>query len=451
MNYAQIYRRLLWPAYETFRGRHTLTYLQQVERNQWLPAPALAAQQWAALQQLLRHAYAQAPWYRARFDQAGLRPEQIRSLADYRRLPAITKDDIRQHRAAMVAENYRDRVYEHQTGGSSGTPLRFLMTRESYEWRNAAMARGYGWAGAHDGVKIFYLWGVPLNQPSQLQLLKAAAHDWVARRKLFNHYQLSPATMPDCLAQLNAFSPRVLVGYTSMLEQLARYIRTHGGLRVKLQSVVTAAEGIAEPQRQLIREIFGTPVFASYGCREFKLIAMECERGGLHLSADNLLVEIIKDNQPASPGELGRVLITDLHNYGMPFLRYEIGDLAVASTDVCPCGRGLPLLREVHGRLPDTVQTPEGKLITGVFFPQLFMWHPWVVEFQVHQPRLDGLQIKLVVTDRLTATAKLPELEARLRSILGLTIQLQFEFCNEIPRGAWGKHRIVVSDIPVNI
>lgn len=451
MIYSQLYRQVLWPAYEKLRGRHTHDYFRQVERNQWLPAQAVADQQWEALLRLVRHAYDQSPWYRTRFDQAGLRPDQIRSLADFRRIPPITKQDIRQHRAAMVAENYRDRVYEHKTGGSTGTPLQFFMTRESYEWRNAVMLRGYGWAGAADGVKTFYLWGVPLNNPTPHQRRKAALHDWIQRRKIYNSYRLTPDTLPDCLRELNEFAPQVLVGYTSMLEYLARYIRKNGGLRVKLHSVITSAEGVSAAQRDLFRETFQAPVFHSYGSREFKLIAMDCEHGGLHLSADNLLVECLRNGRPAQPGEMGAVVITDLHNYGMPFIRYEIGDLATPSDKPCACGRGLPLLDAVAGRIPDTIQTPEGRLIHGTFFGQLLMWFPCIDHFQVTQKSLTHLHVRLVAAQRDTAVATLPKIKSKMQSVLGETISIEFEFCDVIPPNAAGKHRFVISEIPVNI
>src|SRR5262249_23501452 len=160
----------------------------------------------------------------------------------------------------------------------------------SYEWRNAVMLRGYGWAEAYEGVKQFFLWSIAVGKQSRLHQWKTSVHDWTLRRAFFNNFRLSQSTLPECLEAFNRFNPHVLIGYTSMLEYLARHIKKHGGLRVKVHSIITAAEGINPSQRELLQEVFQTKVFASYGSREFKLIAMECEHGGLHLSADNLLV-----------------------------------------------------------------------------------------------------------------------------------------------------------------
>ena len=433
--YSKLYRRVLWPSYEKLRGRHTHQLLADAEVRQWWPADKLRDWQQQELAALLRHAGENCPWYREH-------------LAEK---PILTKAIIREHRADLLAKNYQTKVFVHKTGGSTGEPLSFNLTRESYEWRNAMMLRGYGWAGAHEGVKQFFLWSVAAGTQSRLTKWKTAIHDRSMRRMFYNNFRLSHSTLPACLAALNEFAPVVLVGYTSMLEYLARYIQKQGFLRVKLRSVITAAEGINESQRKLFQEVFQAPVFASYGSREFKLIAMECERGGLHLSADNLSVEVLRNGLPAKPGELGQLLITDLHNYGMPFIRYEIGDLATASSTACPCGRGLPLLGAVHGRIPDTIQTPDGKLISGIFFPHLLKEFDWIAQFQVIQKELDRVQLKLVAPDQRVAEQGLPELRREVLAVLGNAVQLEVQFVDEIPRSASGKHRAVMSEIPVTI
>jgi phenylacetate-CoA ligase len=236
-----------------------------------------------------------------------------------------------------------------------------------------------------------------------------------------------------------------------MLEYLARYIQKNGGLKVRFHSVLTAAEGVNAAQRELFKEVFQAPVFASYGCREFMLVAMECEQGQLHLSAENLLVECLHKGQPAEPGQPGEVVVTDLHNYAFPFLRYSLGDVASPSTQSCPCGRGLPLLDAVHGRIPDTIQTPDGRLISGIFFPHLLKEFIWIEQFQVIQKQLDHVLVKLLPTDPNEAARQLPAVETQIRSVLGDAIRIEFEFCAEIPRNATGKHRAVISEIPVKI
>lgn len=369
--YATLYHSLLWPVYEQLRGRRTHRLLEQAEQHQWLAPLQIRDQQWAELQRLLQHVGQHSPWYRDQFQRLAFVPAECSAWEDFQKLPPLTKEDIRNHRQQILAENYQNRVFEHRTGGSTGTPVRLYLTRETYEWRNAITLRGYSWAGAVPGEKVFYLWSVPVGTIAVRQRAKEVLDHALARQKMFNNFRLSKTTLPHCLETLNRFRPKVLVGYTSMLEYLARFVKRQGGLRVKFHSIITAAEGVNADQRALLREVFQAPVFASYGSREFKLIAMECERGGLHISADNLIVECLRHGQPAGPGEPGQLLITDLHNYGFPLLRYQIGDVGALRADACSCGRGLPLLEAVHGRIPDTLQSPDGRLISGIFFPHL--------------------------------------------------------------------------------
>ena len=431
--YSNLYRNVLWPGYEKLRGRCTHKLLAEANLRQWWPAEKLREWQVQELAALRRHARENCIWYR----------QNDTSF--------LTKTIIRAHRTELMADNYREKVFTHKTGGSTGEPLSFYMTRESYEWRNAMMLRGYGWAGALEGVKQFYIWGGAIGLPSLLTQFKVASHNAVLRRKIFNSFQLNPATLPDCLSAINRFQPSILIGYTSMLEYFARYLKTHGGLRTKITAIITAAEGVHSGQRELLQEVFNARVFASYGSREFKLIAMECERGGMHLSADNLSVEIIRNGQAAEAGAFGQVVITDLHNYGMPFICYEIGDVAAIREVACPCGRGLPMLTEVHGRVTDIIQSPSGKVLTGLFFPHLLKEFEWITQFQVVQKELDRLQLKLVVSNQPSAEHGLPSLRQEILSVLGKDMQLDVEFVGEIPRTVSGKHRTVISEIPVTI
>ena len=451
MSYGLLYRNILWPTYERLRGRYAQQLWKLAEQRQWLSADELRCFQQNEVTKILQHANIHCRWYQEYFKRVGLNSNQVQTLDDFQRLPLLTKSDIRQSREEMLATNYRRQVYEHKTGGSSGVPLQFYVSRNSYEWRWAVTSRGYGWAGALDGEKIFYLWSAPVGRQSLLKRAKSATQYAILRRKYYNNFRLSKSSLPHCLESLNRFAPRVLVGYTTMLEYLARYIKLHGGLRIKLQSVITAAETVTPAQRELLREVFQVPVLASYGSREFMLIAMECEHGGMHISADNLLVECLRDGIPATPGELGQVVITDLHNYGMPFIRYQIGDVATIRAGQCPCGRGLPMLQDVHGRLPDTIQTPDGKLISGIFFPHLLKEFDWIEQFQVIQKELDKLHVKLIAPDRRAAEQGLSQLRQEILAVTGKDMQIEVVFVEDIPRTATGKHRSVISEIPVFI
>jgi len=446
--YGKAYRRLIWPTYEALRGHKTPRLLAAAEARQWWPAEQLREFQWQELLKLLRHAHDHCPWYRERWQTMGIDFQEIQTLTDFHKLPVVTKDDIYQHRNTMRASDVTDRVFEHRTGGSTGQPLRFYINRASYDWRLAVSLRGYTWAGCHDGDRQFYLWGQPIGTPPFSKRLKTKAHNAVLRRRVVSSFQLNESKLADCLRQIKAFRPKTIVGYTNALYLLAQHTLNTQPLHHRPSAVITAAEGVNAIQRELIERAFRTPVFASYGSREFMLIAMECDQHrGLHLSADNLLVEVVRpDGSPAATGEVGEILVTDLHNYAMPFIRYKIGDLGVLSNRTCPCGRGLPLLERVEGRVLDVIRTPDGRIVPGEFFPHLMKEFAVVRQFQIVQRALDRLEIKLVL-HAPSAPVELARLEQEIRQIMGPSIQLEFQLLMEIPQTASGKFRVTISQL----
>jgi phenylacetate-CoA ligase len=440
--YVQLYQRLLWPTYDRLRGRQTHRLYKQAQQNQWKSPEELHQLQWRELQALLRHADQHSPWHRSRWQTLGISAAGIRSPDDFAKLPPVTRQDIQAHRDEMLAENYRGRVYAHRTGGSTGSPLAFYVNRASYEWRLAVSLRGYSWAGCRDGERQFYVWGEPIGTPRLKQRLKTSLHNAVLRRKLFSCFRFSEPAMAECVRQINRYRPKTIVGYTTALCLLAQYLRDHHLEIARPNAVVTAAEGVNSLQRQLMEAAFGAPVFVPYGSREFMLIAMECEQhNGLHISADNLIVEVL-----APEGEVGEIVITDLHNYGMPFIRYKIGDLGVATSRQCPCGRGLPLLERVEGRVLDAIRTPDGRVLPGEFFPHMLKEFDAVRQFQVIQKRLDLLEVKLVLRDSNHAD-QLTRIRQEITQRLGNAITVNIERVTEIPQTASGKFRVTVSEL----
>ncbi len=445
--YGKLYRNVLWPGYEKARGRHTHLWLDQSRKNQWDSPEMVTRRQWGELQALLKHAYEHSSWYRNQFEHLKLTPQDLKSIDDFRKLPFVSKDDIRQHRDEMLADNYRDRVYEHKTGGSTGAPLGFFVNHTSYEWRRAVSMRGYSWAACEEGDRQFYVWGAPIGTPPLKQRVKTTLHNAALRRRIFSSFGFSESAMAECVRQINEFRPLTIIGYTNALCLLAEHILEHHMVVVPVDGIITAAEGVNDVQRQTIERAFSAPVFASYGSREFMLIGMECEQhNGLHVSSENLFVEVIKDGKPAGDGETGEIVITDLHNFGMPFIRYKMGDLGVATMRTCPCGRGLPLLQRVEGRVLDVIRTPDGRIVPGEFFPHLLKEFSTVKQFQVVQKRTDLLEIKLVLRDG-EQNGQLERIELEIRKVLGTTITVNLKPVDEIHQSPSGKFRVTISEI----
>jgi phenylacetate-CoA ligase len=444
-----LYRYAVIPAYESvYQRRKTLQYWRELERSQWFSTEQLETNQFTALQRLLRHAAENCPYYRQQWEQASLRVADVQNSEDFRRWPVLDKQQIRDHRLAMRAERPASRLISKSTGGSTGVPVHFDLDLGSHERRNAAMLRGYGWAGATPGTKHFYLWGVPLDSRPGWKAWKDGFYNLIQRRRLVNSFELSEDTVPRILDSLNRYRPDAVVAYTGALYQFARSLAERKLRPYSPRALIVGAEKLHGFQRELIESVFSAPVFETYGSREFMLIGAECpEHRGLHLTTEQLYVEVLGDDgRPAPDGQVGNVVVTDLYNYGMPLIRYAIGDQAVAGFGRCTCGRGLPLLREVSGRRLDALRTPDGRRVPGEFFPHLLKDFAAIRQFQVVQPALDQLQLRVVLASNWTPAEQLRLLE-QVATRMGPQVTVHWQSVPSIPLTRAGKHRVVVSEV----
>jgi phenylacetate-CoA ligase len=245
--------------------------------------------------------------------------------------------------------------------------------------------------------------------------------------------------------RMNKYQAEVIVAYTNPLYEFARFLKRESLTPAQPRSIIVGAEKLHDFQRKLIEEVFGAPIFETYGSREFMLIGAECDQhSGLHLSMENLLVEILNDDGSPTPvGQEGNVVVTDLFNYGMPFIRYVNGDRALAGFETCSCGRGLPLLKKVVGRQLDTLETPDGRKIPGEFFPHLIKEFPAVRRFQVVQEKLELITLKLVVDGGLTLADR-EHLLSEVRKCTGTEVDVQLQLVDDIPLTKAGKLKVVV-------
>jgi phenylacetate-CoA ligase len=448
--YGKLYFSHLYPFYEsTLRGRKTFDHYRHLEKTQWYRRDELLELQFHEIKKLLRHAYEQVPFYRSSFQALGATPDDINSLADFSRLPIIDKDVIRENKADMIARDWRGRTLPKSTGGSTGQPLEFEYTRASYEWRVATRMRGYGWAGCYEGEKTGYIWGAAVGDPPFKQRAKEWLHHLVLRQRYFNTFEFDDQVIREVCRNLKRFAPEVIVAYTTPMYNFAVSVREQGIEPPKIRAVVTAAEKVQDFQRKTIEEVFGCKVFNTYGSREFMLIASECEEHtGMHVNVENVCVEIVHDTRTLDPGGPGELIVTDLHNYGMPFIRYNIGDLAVpwSGKGECACGRGLPLIADVEGRLLDTIVTPAGKMVPGEFFPHLAKEYGEIKQFQVIQDDVERLVIKVVPSREFTGEP-LQHFKDEIVKVIGADIALDILMVDDIPLTATGKRRVTVSNV----
>lgn len=450
--YATIYRNYLFPFYEVFfKKRNTLVYLKELEKTQWLSEEELKGLQWNKLKKLLEHAYENVPFYKERFTKIRLHPDDIKTPQDFTRIPFLTKDDIRNNLDQLIAINYRDKKIAGQvTGSSTGTPLHFKLDTENYRWRQAAVKRVYGWTDYADGEKTVFIWGASVVKQPFFKKLRHDLDEWLKRHKIYNTFYFNEETMARCIKEINRFKPRFIIAYTTPLYLFAKFIKENNEKIASPCSIIAAAEKLFPYQRKMIEEVFSCPVFETYGCREVTSIAGECEmHNGMHINMETIYLEIVKGDKLAELGELGEIVITDLTNYGMPFIRYKNEDIGSISKRRCDCGRRLNMLEKIEGRVLDTIKTKDGRLIPGEFFIYWFMGFDGIKQFQVIQEDLNNMTVK-IIKGRDFPDEKLYYLEDVIHRIMGDKISIDFKIVDEIPLTQSGKFRVVISKVPID-
>lgn len=438
--YSRILERVLLPSHNFAKGREYVRDRRFLEESQWWPRERLLEFQWRELQSLLAHCLQSVPHYQRKYAEAGIRLDDIRTMEDFSRLPVLTRAEVNEDRDALCSTAYRGKLLPHATGGSSGVPTRFFRTIESYDWRTAASERVYSWTGCHVGERAVYLWGAPVGHVSKRQLLKARTHDFLLRHLVFNTFSQSEEQWNEIYTRTAAFQPKLIVGYVSSLGEFSRFLRRKGWDLPSVKAVIAAAEPLDQRARDQIGNGIGAPVFNTYGSREFMSIAGECElHSGLHVNAENLVVET---SLPPEEGP-SEILVTDLHNYGMPFLRYSIGDAGILEGSECSCGRGLPRLRSVDGRILDLLRVANGRLVPGEFFPHLLKEVPEILEYQVEQKDIDRIQISAVLSHPLSENSQL-FLAREFKKIIGENARVEIRKVDRISKLPSGKRRAVV-------
>ena len=438
--YSSIYHslRLFWPGGQQIRKR-----LQELDRTQWYSADELRAWQLVRIQKLIRYAYDHVPYYRDLYRRLDIHPEDVRNLQDFQALPFLTKEDVRNHLEEMVSPQLRKGAQDNFTGGSTGKPLQFVIDRSFHRWDAALEFRGRSWYGAREGDKIALVWGAQCDMHMWDRRARLKAR--IVRERYLNAFGMTEAKMRAFAEMLVRWQPDMFRAYASALSLFAGYLKLQGIDSIRPRFIELTAEKVTEPQRRLLAEVFQCPVADWYSCRELGTIAFQCPHGGRHVCETRYL-EVVANGKVQEPGQIGEVVITSLHQYVMPFIRYKLEDIAVYEPGPCTCGRGLPVLREVVSRTNDFLVTVDGQFIHPEYFADVLMLRTEIARYQICQPDAQHIIVRLVCNERADQTW-LEDLRQEFQGRLGSGTQISLEMVDEIPLTDAGKHRFIVSEI----
>ncbi|CAJ37098.1 putative capsular polysaccharide biosynthesis protein [Methanocella arvoryzae MRE50] len=426
MNFYPTYRRLL--------------------KNQWKSYEEHKAEQEQQLVNIINFAYRNVPFYRRLFSMHGLKPEDVRTLEDLEKLPIITKEMINENwEAFKPVQLNRIKYTTAATGGTSGTPLNYRLSNFDRFLSGAILYRGWGYGGYKLGDRMVFLAGSSLDVGLKPGLV-TRAHEVARNLKKLSSFDMGDKEMREYARVINSFKPKFLRGYASSLSTFATWLELNDVKVNPPEGIFTTSEKLYPAMRKKIAEVFDCQVFDTYGLSDGGVTAFECpEHSGLHIDTERSIMEVVDGTGAQITKGEGRIVATSLYNYAMPFIRYDTTDDGYLTDEMCGCGRGYKLLKEVKGRSTDILLTPEGKHVHGWFFLYIFWEQKGIKEYQVVQESLDRIVIKLV-PDKSFKERQLEEIREIVRQRSeGWTVE--FQIVDHIERTTSGKFKFIVSHI----
>jgi len=449
--YSKILKNIIYPLYQIKlpQDERIISNLKLLNETQWWHYSELEKFQLRRLKKLLQHANDNVPFYHRMFKKLNFKSDELTNVNELKRLPILTKEIIRENFNDLCARNYpKENLISSATSGSTGIPMKFFIDRKWKACNMAATYRAWSWSGYELGDKMAYIWGAIQDLKDQNKIINKIRNCTYRIIKL-NAFDLTQENMHDYIKILRKYKPKIINSYASAMFVMAQYMEKKGIEDIKPEAILTTADMLFDYRRKTIERVFGCKVFDYYSGRDTTLQAAECpEHIGYHLSIENAVIEFLRENEYVTSGETGKIIITDLCNYAMPFIRYEIGDLGVPSDESCPCGRKLPLMKSLKGRILDIIVTPEGKMLTGEFFPGIFAFCniKGFEEYQIIQKRKDLLLIKLIKGKNFQET-ELYFFINIIKKNVGDQMNIEVQFVNKIEPTISGKRRHVVSEI----
>lgn len=444
--YTKLIAGVIFPLHERLKGRSTLKTRRFLENSQWWTKQQLEELQFFRLRELLRHAYRYVPYYKGLLEQAGLTGGDVASLGELQKLPMLTKSIVRAN-SGLLKSAQAGRLTRFNTGGSSGEPLIFYIGPDRVRHDVAAKWRATRWWGVDIGDREIVVWGSPIELNNQDRL--RALRDRLLRTKLLPAFEMSPERIAEFVGEILKAKPKVLFGYPSSLALIARYAQSHGMAMdgVGMEVVFVTAERLYPDQRGVLESVFGCRVANGYGGRDSGFIAHECLRGGMHISAEDIIVEIIGAHGEAlPPGEAGEVVVTHLATRDFPFIRYRTGDIAVMEDKPCPCGRGLPLLKEIQGRTTDFITAADGTVMHGLALIYVLRDLPGIKAFKIIQENLMLTRVLLTPGEGFDPGC-VAGIQRDFKARLGQDVRVDVEQVPEISSERSGKFRYVISKV----
>jgi len=444
--YTKLCAGLLFPLHERLKSHGTVVARRALEKSQWWSPDEIKRAQAEKLRAFLVDIGERVPYYRRLFAASSFDPRALTGVPDLARLPLLSKSEIRAHVDAMKAVGAVGLV-RYNTGGSSGEPLVFFTSVGRRTHDVAAKWRATRWWDVDIGDRELVVWGSPVELNAQDRV--RALRDAIMRSWLLPAFDMSEASMDRYIETIRRVRPAMLFGYPSSLSLIARHARSRNvpmnDLGVKVAFVTS--ERLYDDQRDAIATTFGCRVANGYGGRDAGFIAHECPSGRMHISGEDIVVEILDaQGRPVPNGESGEIVVTHLATGDFPFVRYRTGDMGVIDEQPCPCGRGLPVLGEIQGRSTDFVVANDGTVMHGLALIYVLRALAGIEAFKIVQHDRTHVEVLIVPGAEFSARQE-QQIQHDFRKRLGQDTEVDIKIVDSIPRESSGKYRYVVSKV----
>jgi phenylacetate-CoA ligase len=449
MIYQKLYQNAIYPAYHWLMKDGANAAIRELDRNAQLTSDQVRSISLEKLRSLLAHATENVPFYKETVRNLPLSGSPSDLRESFCKVPLLSKATINENLKSMISSDLAGNGLDsNSTSGSTGEKLLFYTDWRSGAYRKATVRRSQRWLGVLPGEPEVRLWGSPIDI-TRTKSLRGLVHSVISREKMLSAYSMDEQSLNAYMRFCLRFKPKLLIGYPSVLSVFAAYLESQNTRIPSLVAISCSAETLYEHDREYLGKVLGAPVYNRYGCREVGDIANEApDADGLIVNSDRLFVEILDDEgEPCAPGEQGEVVVTDLENYGMPLIRYRMGDLARWSPDSI---RGadkypFPMLESVDGRTLDVVESPNGNRIGGTYWTILLRSKPGIKTFQVIQDDIDAIRILYVGEEGAD-----PDFEYYRREIAGRCgpeMKVHFEETARFEHPPGTKFRLILSKI----
>ena len=413
--------------------------LYRLRRQQWLETRELEEIQRKKLRAMINHAYRNVAYYRRLFDSAGIRPEDIKTADDLVRVPITGRQDLQRLPSEdIVAKNIDLKLCKRLlTSGSSGIPLTVYRTARDCDFYDMVWARTFLENGLRlrDKIADLYYYDFPPKR-------------WFERLGIWRKTIISVMDDPrKQIETLRRVRPDVMRGDPFALVNLASVVQQMGIDGINPRVVFTMANLLDQQSRGLIESALHTRVFDCYGAIELGCIAWECSaRRGYHINIDTVVVEFIKYGESVGKGERGKIVCTGLHSFAMPFIRYDLGDVGIASDEKCPCDRGMPLLKGLEGRADDFLVSADGTLHSPPAIINQIELIAAIRQFRIIQDSERKVTAQ-IVPDKGISLETSEKIKHTMTKIMGDDLEIQLEIVDAIPPDPSGKIRSIISKV----